>query len=79
MFFLKENVGIIFEIFNPHRSGLCQKRKKSVYRLCKMEGNIKNKLNTIQGTQLIVVIVDTVHWIFVVRADKIKPLFTPKV
>jgi hypothetical protein len=27
----------------------------------------------------IVVIVDKVHWIFVVRADKIKPLFTPKV
>jgi hypothetical protein len=27
----------------------------------------------------IVVIVDKLHWIFVVRADKIKPLFTPKV
>jgi hypothetical protein len=25
------------------------------------------------------VIVDKLHWIFVVRADKIKPLFTPKV
>jgi hypothetical protein len=28
---------------------------------------------------LTVVIVDKVHWIFVVRADKIKSLFTPKV
>jgi hypothetical protein len=27
----------------------------------------------------LVVIVDKLHWIFVVRADKIKPLFTPKV
>jgi hypothetical protein len=27
----------------------------------------------------IVVIVDKVHWIFQVGADKIKPLFTPKV
>jgi hypothetical protein len=26
-----------------------------------------------------VVIVDKVHWIFQVRADEIKPLFTPKV
>jgi hypothetical protein len=26
-----------------------------------------------------VVIVDKLHWIFVVRADKTKPLFTPKV
>jgi hypothetical protein len=26
-----------------------------------------------------VVIVDKLHWIFMVRADKIKPLFTPKV
>jgi hypothetical protein len=26
-----------------------------------------------------VVMVDKVHWIFQVRADKIKPLFTPKV
>jgi hypothetical protein len=30
-------------------------------------------------TELDVVIVDKVHWIFQVRADKIKPLFTPKV
>jgi hypothetical protein len=29
--------------------------------------------------ELPVVIVDKVHWIFVVKADKIKPLFTPKV
>jgi hypothetical protein len=26
-----------------------------------------------------VVIVDKLHWIFMVRADKIKPLLTPKV
>jgi hypothetical protein len=28
---------------------------------------------------IIAVIVDKLHWIFVVRADKIKPLFTPKI
>jgi hypothetical protein len=28
---------------------------------------------------LIVVIADKVHWILQVRADEIKPLFTPKV
>jgi hypothetical protein len=34
---------------------------------------------TSQIAVVTVVIVDKVHWIFVVRADKIKPLFDPKV
>jgi hypothetical protein len=37
--------------------------------------NLKKETWGVKG----VVIVDKLHWIFVVRADKIKPLFTPKV